>query len=102
MAEAYIGLLNALQEVGNQFSADSAFAATGMVQAQSTAPPVTAADGSGSIVSYGLPMPKGNVAYNSVTNKLSITVLDYQLRCPNGLKVTWSSPVVAQPNDAAG
>ena len=73
-----------------------------MVQAQSTPSPVTPADGSGSIVSSGLPLPTGNVVYNSITNELSITNLGYQLRCPNGLKITWSSPVVTQPNDAAG
>lgn len=90
-----------LQDTGTQYSADTAFAASGMVQAQSMNS-VTGVGGTGTIVSSGLPLPTGNVTYNAVANELKITNLGYQLHCPNGLKITWTSPAVAPPNDAAG
>ena len=94
--------VHAMQELGNQISADSAFTATGMVQAQSTTPPITTPVGSSSIVSNGLPLPTGSVAYNSMTNELNITDLGYQLKCPNGLKISWSSPTIPETREAAG
>lgn len=33
--------------------------------------------------------PELNVAYNPTTKELNISSLSYQLRCPNGLKITW-------------
>lgn len=94
--------VHAMQELGNQVNADSAFTASGMVQAQSTTPPITTPNGSSSIVYNGLPLPTGSVAYNSLTNELSITNLGYQLKCPHGLKITWSSPSVPETSEAAG
>ncbi|CAL8465182.1 g4717 [Coccomyxa elongata] len=92
----------AIMELGNQFDADSAFTASSMVQAQSTTPPTSTPIGGSSIVYNGLPLPTGSVAYNSMTNELSITNLGYQLKCPNGLKITWSSPSVPETSEAAG
>lgn len=91
-----------MQELGNQFDADSAFTTSGMVQAQSTTAPTSTPIGGSSIVYNGLPLPIGKVAYNSMTNELSITNLGYQLKCPNGLKITWSSPSVPETSEAAG
>ena len=33
--------------------------------------------------------PVPNIVYNPKTKELNVSALGYQLRCPNGLKITW-------------
>ena len=84
---------NALQDIGAQTSAAAAFGAAGVVQAQQAQ--VAAPS---SVVFSGLPLPSGDVAYDSVAKVLSITNLGYQLSCPNALKITWQPPTSAAPS----
>ena len=90
-----------MQAIGSQSSADSAFGTSATVQAQS-ADPAVRNDAGGTIVSGGLPQLTGRVAYNTSTDELSITGLGYQIRCPNGLKITWQGVTrPGQPGSSA-
>lgn len=80
-----------LQDIGAQTSAAGAFGAAGVVQAQQAVP----AAPSSSVVFNGLPLPSGDVQYDSVAKVLSITKLNYKLHCPNALKITWQPPTSA-------
>ena len=72
-----------MQDIGAQTDPSSAFGTPGsaVVSSQSvTSMPVQT----------GPPArPQLNVAYNPKTKELNISSLGYQLRCPNGLKITW-------------
>jgi len=80
--------LAVLQDIGAQTSAAEAFGAAGVVQAQQAQP----AAAPSSLVFSGLPLPSGDVLYDSVAKALSITNLNYNLTCPNSLKITWQPP----------
>ena len=82
-----------LQDIGAQTSAAAAFGAAGVVQAQQAQ-----AAAPSSVVFSGLPLPSGDVAYDSVAKVLSITNLQYQLTCPNALKITWQPPTSLPPS----
>ena len=76
-----------MQDLGAVTTASGAFGAAGVVRAQqtlSTAP--------SSVIFSGLPLPSGYVQYDSAHKVLSITNLNYQLQCPDALKITWQPP----------
>lgn len=79
--------LYALQDIGQQSSAASAFANSGsVVQSQSLG-----GTQGGSVVAAGMPMTAINTVYHPSTKELRISGIGYALHCPNGLKITWQS-----------
>ena len=76
-----------MQELGAEATASAAFGMAGVVRAQQAMPAAPS-----SVVFSGLPLPSGYVQYDSVHRILSITNLNYQLQCPDALRITWQPP----------
>ena len=76
-----------VQDLGAVTTASAAFGAAGVVRAQQALPAAPS-----SVLFSGLPLPSGYVQYDSAHRVLSITNLNYQLQCPDALKITWQPP----------